>query len=165
MVFNNQKNTMKKILSILSVSLLLVVNTGCIKGEDPCTPRSVQNEQAAMTTFATTNGINATVHTSGINYEIISQGSGVNPTLQSTLTVNYVGKYMDGSIFDQTTTTPAVFPLSNVIAGWQIILPLIQKGGRIKMIIPSSLAYGCAGYRSVPPDAILFFDVTLVDVQ
>ena len=142
---------MKKFLSILSISILLFCNTSCLKDDQVCTPRSVQNEQATMTSFATTNGI--------------TQGSGVAPTLQSTLTVNYVGKYMDGTIFDQTNGTPAVFPLSNVIAGWQIILPQIQKGGRIKMIIPSSLAYGCTGYRSVPPDAVLFFDVTLVDVQ
>lgn len=156
---------MKKFLSILSISILLFCNTSCLKDDQVCTPRSVQNEQAAMTSFATTNGINAIVHSSGVNYEIITQGSGVAPTLQSTLTVNYVGKYMDGTIFDQTNGTPAVFPLSNVIAGWQIILPQIQKGGRIKMIIPSSLAYGCTGYLSVPPDAVLFFDVTLVDVQ
>ena len=62
---------MKKFLSILSISILLFCNTSCLKDDQVCTPRSVQNEQATMTSFATTNGINAIVHSSGVNYEII----------------------------------------------------------------------------------------------
>ncbi len=156
---------MKKNLSVISVSMLLVGITGCLKGDEQCTPKNVQSEQAAMTAFANSNGINATIHASGINYQIINQGSGPTPTAQSKVTANYVGKFLNGTIFDQSNGTPIVFSLSGVIAGWQIALPLIQKGGVIKMIIPSSLAYGCTGYRTIPPDEVLYFEVTLVDVQ
>ena len=129
---------MKKFLSIISISILLLGTSSCLKDVDSCTPKSVQTEASAT------------------------------PTISSTVTANYVGKFItNNSTFDQTTpaTGPAAFPLNGVIAGWQIALPLIQKGGTIKFIIPSSLAYGCTGFRTIGPDEILFFEVTLVDVM
>lgn len=156
---------MKNYISAFLISATLINITGCLKGDEPCTPKNVQSEQAAMTAFANSNGITATIHPSGINYQIVNQGSGPTPTVQSTLTANYVGKFLNGNIFDQSNGNPIVFNLSGVIAGWQIALPLIQKGGVIKMIIPSSLAYGCAGRGSIGPDQVLYFEVTLVDVQ
>jgi len=52
-----------------------------------------------------------------------------------------------------------------VISGWQIGIPLIQKGGFIKLIIPSALGYGCRGTGPIPGDAIIYFDIQLLDVQ
>ena len=159
---------MKKFLSIISISILLLGTSSCLKDVDSCTPKSVQTEASAIAAYATANGINGTTHPSGIYYEIVNPGSGPTPTISSTVTANYVGKFItNNSTFDQTTpaTGPAAFPLNGVIAGWQIALPLIQKGGTIKFIIPSSLAYGCTGFRSIGPDEILYFEVTLVDVQ
>jgi len=71
---------------------------------------------------------------------------------------------LDGTTFDQQTDASKTgWPLGSLIAGWQIGLPLIQKGGKIKLIVPSSLAYGCGG--NLPANSILYFDVHLVDVQ
>lgn len=159
---------MKKFLSIISISILLLGNTACLKGDEACTPKSVQSEQAAIQAYATANNITGAFHSSGIYYEIVNPGSGPTPTSTSTVTANYTGRFItNNTIFDQTTpaTGPASFPLNGVIAGWQIALPLIQKGGNIKIIIPSSLAYGCTGFRTIAPDEVLFFDITLVDVQ
>ena len=159
---------MKTILSVISISLLLVVNTGCLKGDDPCTPKSVQSEQAAILAYASANGIVGTSHPSGIYYEILNAATGPQATSSSTVTVNYVGKFIsNNTVFDQTTpaTGPVSFALNGVIAGWQTAIPLAAKGQTIKMIIPSSLAYGCTGFRTIPPDEVLFFEVTLVDVQ
>jgi len=61
--------------------------------------------------------------------------------------------------------TRSGWTLSSLIEGWKIGIPLIKKGGRIKLIIPSALAYGCTGYASIPPNTPLYFDVTLTDVQ
>ncbi len=155
---------MKKIISIVTISILLFGNINCIK-DDSCNPKSVQSEQAAILAYAAANNINAVAHPSGLYYEVINQGSGATPTTLSTVSVRYVGKFTNGNTFDSQTGTPVTFPLSNVIAGWQIGIPLIQKGGTIKLIIPSSMAYGCTGYASIPPNSILFFEVNLIDVQ
>lgn len=118
-----------------------------------------------MGNYATANGLTVTDHSSGIQYQVISAGAGQTPTLSSTVSVRYTGKLMDGTVFDSATGTPVTFPLNQVIPGWQLALPLIAEGGLIRVIIPSSLAYGCAGYGSIPPNAVLFFEIQLVDVQ
>ena len=92
-------------------------------------------------------------------------GSGASPVASSTVTVSYVGKHLDNTLFD-TSTSPLAVPLSSVIDGWKTGLPFIKKGGRIKMVIPSALAYACAGNLPViQPNEPLFFDVTLNDVK
>jgi FKBP-type peptidyl-prolyl cis-trans isomerase FkpA len=144
---------------------LILIGTGCIK-DDTCSPKSPTNEAAQIQAYASANGINATAHSSGLYYEIIDTGSGATATVNSGIVITYTGKLLNGNIFDQQTTpnSPA-WELSKLIEGWRLGIPLIQKGGHIKLIIPSSLAYGCTGYGSIPGDAILFFDIELVDVQ
>lgn len=157
---------MKKTISILFLSLLLTGAGSCIK-DTGCQDKTLISEQAAITGYATANGITATAHSSGIYYEIINPGSGATANLNSTVKVNYVGKYVsNGTIFDQTTvaTGPVSFVLGGVIPGWQLGIPLIQKGGSIKLIIPSSLAYGCSGRSPIPSNAILYFEIELLDV-
>jgi FKBP-type peptidyl-prolyl cis-trans isomerase FkpA len=145
------------------VSLFLF--TGCLK-DDSCTPKTVQSETAAMLSYANANGITPTTHSSGMLYQIVTAGAGATPTATSTVTVRYTGKFMDGRVFDSNATgSPISFGLNQVIQGWQLGLPLIKKDGLIKLIIPSSLAYGCAGYGSIPGDAVLYFEVQLIDVQ
>ena len=150
------------ILAIL-VSFLLITSGSCIKDE-VCDDKSIDSERPAITAYATANSINATAHSSGVYYEILAAGSGATPNSNSNVTVKYIGKRLDGTIFDDKTTTPVTFRLGDVILGWQSGLPLIQKGGRIKLIIPSSLGYGCTGFGAVPSNTILFFDIELIDV-
>ena len=151
------------ILAIL-VSFLLFMNGSCIK-DDVCNDKSIDSERSTITSYATANSINATAHSSGVYYEIMTAGSGATPNSNSNVTVKYIGKRLDGTIFDDKSTTPVTFRLGDVILGWQSGLPQIQKGGRIKLIIPSSLGYGCKGFGAVPSNTILFFDIELVDVQ
>lgn len=152
---------MKKWVLLLAITSAL---SGCVK-DTSCSPKSVESEKAVMENYALANGINATVHSSGLMYEIVNPGSGASPNASSGITVNYTGKLLDGTIFD-ASTSPVQLLLSQAISGWQIGLPLIQKGGVIKLIIPSSLAWGCtgAGSGAIPRDAVVYFDVTLVDV-
>jgi FKBP-type peptidyl-prolyl cis-trans isomerase FkpA len=110
--------------------------------------------------------MSVTAHSSGLFYEIIDPGSGGMPTPNSKIFITYQGKLLDGTMFDhQDVPNTSGWPLSGLIEGWRIGLPLIQKGGRIKLLIPSALAYGCEPYQSLPGSSILFFDITLVDVQ
>jgi FKBP-type peptidyl-prolyl cis-trans isomerase FkpA len=153
-----------KKLFVLSVSLVIVF-TGCNK-DKTCKPKSIDSETAQMQAFAATNGITATRHSSGLYYEIISPGNGQIPAANSKIVITYTGKFMNGETFDELTTpNTEAWPLSDLIRGWAIGIPLIKEGGRIKLIIPSSLGYGCEQYYSIPGNSVLYFDVTLVDVQ
>jgi FKBP-type peptidyl-prolyl cis-trans isomerase FkpA len=158
--------------SNLLASLLFVValsGTGCLKnaGSNGCTDKLVSSEVAAMQTYATNNGMTASTHSSGIMYQVINPGSGVTPTGTSRVFVKYTGKYIsNNNTFDsQADHTQTGWFLNTLIPGWQIGIPLINEGGIIKLIVPSSLAYGCRGFAAIPPDAILYFEIELVDVQ
>lgn len=156
---------MKTIFLVLGLSAILSLTGGCLK-DDSCKDKTVQSEQAAMSAFATTNGITTTAHSSGLLYQIINQGNGQPLTVNSQVSVKYTGKLANGTIFEQVTTATNFFSLTGVIAGWQIGLPLIQKGGTIRLIIPSSMAWGCKGSGAkIPANSIVYFEIELVDVK
>jgi FKBP-type peptidyl-prolyl cis-trans isomerase len=155
---------MKK--SVIAFIGMVLFSLSCGKTSDTgCTPAPVSSEKSAMVAYCTTNSINYTEHPSGILYEIVSAGTGTAPTLASTVSCLYTGKLMNGTTFDAATSNPATFPLANVIEGWKIGIPLLKTGGRIKMVIPSALAYSCVGTTGIAPNSPLFFDVTLVQVR
>lgn len=155
---------MKKTFLSLLAFLPLILLSGCVK-DRVCKAQTVQSEEAEMQSYASSIGMTYTRHSTGLYYQILSQGSGAYPTFSSICTVRYTGKLLNGTIFDSQTTTPVSFPLGNVIAGWQAGLSLIQKGGVIRLLIPSSLGYGCQANGTIPANSILYFDVELVDVQ
>jgi FKBP-type peptidyl-prolyl cis-trans isomerase FkpA len=155
---------MKKIFLFFASIVILAGGIGCIK-DTTCKNKSVDSERAQMEAYATANGIAATSHSSGVYYEITNPGNSIKPSLSSTIFVNYVGKRMDGTQFDAGTTPAGGWVLSGLIQGWHIGLPLIGEGGSIKLIIPSSLAYGCEGVGPIAGNSVLFFDITLTDVQ
>ncbi|MBG6236475.1 FKBP-type peptidyl-prolyl cis-trans isomerase [Pedobacter sp. CAN_A7] len=105
-------------------------------------------------------------HPSGVYYAISAPGSGGQPiSLRSSLTVNYTGKTLDGVTFDSSTDGTAVLPLNGVVAGWQEVLPLLKKGGKMRMLIPSPLAYGRGGTPAgTLANTVLDFDVEVLDV-
>ncbi len=155
---------MKKILIVFSVTLTLFAGDGCIK-DAACKDKTVQSEQGEIVNYAATQGINATGHSSGLYYQVINPGSGPTPGPGSTITIKYIGKLLNGATFDDKTTTPVSYTLSSMIQGFQVGLPLIQKGGTIKLIVPSSMGYGCNGFGAVFSNSILYFEVELTDVQ
>lgn len=120
-------------------------------------------EIAVIQNYLTANSLTATQHSSGIFYSISSEGSGDSPNLCSSITVKYKGMLLNGSVFDESTTNVS-FPLINLIVGWQKGLPLITKGGRIRLYIPPSLGYGSASQSGIPGNSTLIFDIDLVGV-
>lgn len=102
-----------------------------------------------------------------IYYTIMKEGNGRQVRLTDTVTVHYKGYVLsDGTVFDQTREKPAAFPLNRLIRGWQIGVPLLKTGGRIKIIIPSGLAYGIRTRASkIPPNSILVFEVEVLDAK
>lgn len=157
---------MRKIFGSLFFALAIVVTVISCNKDESCTEKTVASEQGTMQAYATANSFSTVAHSSGIQYNIISAGNSTRPTASSTVKVRYTGKLMNGTTFDATNGTETIeFPLSGVIAGWQIGIPLIGEGGVIELLIPSSLAYGCAGRSpAIPPYSVLYFRVELVDV-
>jgi FKBP-type peptidyl-prolyl cis-trans isomerase FkpA len=158
-----------KVLSFLLCTVIISM-LGCIKGgtaSGGCTDKLVTSEAAAIEAYANTNGITASAHSSGIYYQVINPGTGVTATSTSKIFVKYTGRFItNNNIFDeQNNSTLTGWTLGGLIPGWQIGIPLIKEGGTIKLIIPSSLAYGCRGYNTIPGDAVLYFQIELVDVQ
>jgi len=158
---------MKIYLSILFLISAISLSS-CIKeGVDPYVQVQEQlaKDEVVIKKFIADNNIPALRHETGVYYQILEPGSGNYVyTVNSKVSTNYKGRLLDGSVFDQSTSAIS-FPLGNVIAGWQIGVPLIQKGGKIRLFIPSGYGYGARGSGSIPSNAVLDFDIELVNAQ
>ena len=104
---------------------------------------------------------------SGLQYEVIEQGEGAQPTAADTVRCHYEGRLTDGTVFDSSYRRgePAEFPLNGVIAGWTEGLQLMKEGAKYRFYIPQQLGYGARGAgSSIPPYAALVFDVELISI-
>jgi FKBP-type peptidyl-prolyl cis-trans isomerase len=167
---NNLKTCYSSILSLFLIILGIAFFAACSKSDnnDPqstaCTLTaqykndSSATQRAQMIAFCNNNGITYTIRPSGILYQITASGDTAKPNLCASLTMTYTGKLMTGIQFDKGTIT---FPLKDLIVGWQIAVPLIGKGGKIKMVIPSSLAYGPNANGSIPANSPLYFEMSI----
>ena len=103
---------------------------------------------------------------SGLQYEVINDGTGATPTASSTVRTHYEGTLISGEVFDSSYKRgqPAEFPVGGVIAGWTEALQLMQEGAKWRLYIPSNLAYGERAAGSIPPHSTLIFDIELLQV-
>lgn len=113
--------------------------------------------------YLAAEGITAQSTSSGLHYVIETAGVGDHPGLNAVVAVFYKGYFLDGDVFDQTNANPVSFPLKNVILGWQEGIQLFKKDGKGKLFLPSALAYGSNPPPGIPANAVLAFDVELVD--
>ena len=105
---------------------------------------------------------------SGLQYEILSTGSGEKPTTENQVTVHYHGTLTDGTVFDSSVDRgqPATFGVTQVIKGWTEALQLMSTGDKWKLTIPSDLAYGDQGAGGmIGPGATLIFEVELLSIN
>ena len=105
---------------------------------------------------------------SGLQYKVITEGTGRSPKATDSVKCHYEGFLIDGTVFDSSVQRgqPATFPLEGVIAGWTEGLQLMKEGGKTRFFIPYNLAYGEAGAAgAIPPYAALIFDVELIEVK
>lgn len=101
----------------------------------------------------------------GLYYVILNPGEGnFKYTAESQVLAKYTGRLLNGQIFDSSSTGIG-FYLTRVITGWQDGIPLVQKGGKIRLLIPSVMAYGSRGQGAIPANAVLDFDVEVIDLR
>lgn len=108
-----------------------------------------------------------TVTESGLQYEVLTAGSGVTPGAASRVSTHYEGKLIDGRVFDSSYQRgrPADFPVNGVIAGWTEALQMMEEGAKWRLYVPYHLAYGEKGAGGlIGPYTTLIFDVELISV-
>ncbi|MFK5952423.1 MAG: FKBP-type peptidyl-prolyl cis-trans isomerase [Desulfobacterium sp.] len=108
-----------------------------------------------------------TVTESGLQYKVLTEGSGKKPALTDTVETHYEGKTLEGKIFDSSykrgeTTS---FPLNGVIKGWTEALQLMAEGAKYELYIPADLAYGATGSGAIEPYSTLIFTVELIAIK
>tara|TARA_Y100000589_G_scaffold330773_1_gene381526 strand:+ start:855 stop:1559 length:705 start_codon:yes stop_codon:yes gene_type:complete len=126
---------------------------------------NVEAGQKFLSENAKRNGVVTT--NTGLQYEVLVEGTGDSPKENDKVTVHYHGTLIDGTVFDSSVDRgkPATFPVNGVIPGWVEALQLMNQGAKYKLFIPSELAYGERGAGgSIGPNATLIFEVELISI-
>ena len=127
-----------------------------------------EKEKAAGIEFLAENGKKEGITTtaSGLQYEILTEGSGAKPLASNKVKVHYHGTLIDGTVFDSSKDRgqPAEFGLGQVIKGWTEGLQLMAVGSKFKFYIPQELGYGARAQGSIPAYSTLIFEVELLDI-
>ncbi|MEO0369106.1 MAG: FKBP-type peptidyl-prolyl cis-trans isomerase [Pseudomonadota bacterium] len=127
------------------------------------------NNKAASDAFIEKNAsaANVKVTASGLQYEVLREGKGEAPQADSMVELHYMGKTIDGTVFDSSYDrgAPATFSTAGVIPGFSEGIQLMKEGGKIRLFIPAAMAYGENGPPSIGPNQALIFEVELIDVK
>lgn len=120
--------------------------------------------EAFLAENAKKEGVQTTA--SGLQYQILEEGTGATPTATSTVKVHYTGTLIDGTKFDSSVDRgePIEFPLNGVIPGWTEGLQLMKEGGKAMLYVPYTLGYGERGGGPIPPYSTLIFEVELIEI-
>ncbi|MBU1012854.1 MAG: FKBP-type peptidyl-prolyl cis-trans isomerase [Bacteroidetes bacterium] len=157
---------MKKIIPILII-IVFITLASCSKKEDMITPADqLKLDIALIQGYLASNNLTAQRTNSGLHYIITEEGTGVDkPTINHRVTVNYIGYYLDTKeVFDQSRTgSPLTILLAHTINGWIEGIPLFSKGAKGILLIPSGLAYGPFPPSGVKPNAVMIFEIELLD--
>ena len=161
----NKKSIFNRL--VIAVLLLSTLTFSCSKAsKDNCdvTNKVVPaNELIQLENYIESKNIIADKDAKGFYYSINSIGNSKKPTACSNVTVNYVGKLINGQVFDQNQNI--TFNLQGLINGWQIAMPYIGEQGEITIYLPPSLGYGVQGKGNIPSNAITIFTITLLKVN
>lgn len=124
----------------------------------------MEKDLEIIANYISTNNLNAQSTSTGLHYVILDEGTGNFPSSTDDVTVRYKGYFTDGAVFEQSDNAGITFNLQQVISGWTEGIPKFKEGGEGILLLPSALAYGPDGNSSIPPNTVLIFDVTLLDI-
>jgi len=154
---------------MMIAALLAVLASGAMAQEPPSPPSP--NAANADYHFRYLNRLDPALGwrrtVSGLRYRKVSgTGRGPRPAATDTVTIHYVGRFIDGAEFDSSVSRgePATFPLPRLIRGWQEGVPLMGVGDRYEFAVPYNLAYGYAGRGPIPGGATLIFTIDLIAI-
>lgn len=155
---------MKKYFLLLL--LIPIAFFACKKDKTVSAEEQAKIDKAVILKYLADNSLVADSTASGLYYVIADSGIGPNPTSNSLVKVYYKGYLTNGVTFDENPAgLPRDFLLNGVIKGWTEGVPLIKKGGMIKLLIPSALGYGATEQASIPASSVLIFDIKLDSFQ
>lgn len=147
---------------VLFTCLTILFMSSCNKKLSP--EEQMNKDQEIITNYINDNNLDAQKTSSGLHYVIQDLGTGNHPNSTDNVTVRYKGYFTDGGVFDESDSDGITFNLQQVIAGWTEGIPKLKEGGDGILLIPSALAYGPDGSSSIPPNTVLIFDVSLLDI-
>ena|SRR5215217_5094702 len=149
---------------LLFFCLVIAGLAACKKSDKFDAEAQAKLDDAQIVKYLSDNNITAVKDGSGLYYQIITAGSAEKPTTSNGVYLTYEGKLMSNGTVFETKETPYYFAnLGSLIQGWQIGVPKIGRGGRVKIFVPSGLAYKDQATGSIPANAVLIFDITLVN--
>lgn len=150
----------------MRIASLLTIATLTLSPLSLMAQSALEKGQQFLQENAKKEGVKSTP--SGLQYLVVTEGSGKSPKATDTVLVHYKGTLLDGTEFDSSykRNQPISFPLNQVIPGWTEGVQLMKEGGKYRFFIPSNLAYGSRGAGgAIGPDETLIFDVELLKVQ
>ena len=175
---------MQKLVLLFGAVLLIMsaCNEKCENEFGECPEDQLAKDIETIENYLEENNLTAVRHASELFYIIEEEGTGEFPENGQQVAVNYVGRFLDGKVFDTSIESvareeaifnenrayqPFEFQLGrgSVISGWDIGIKLMKEGGKSTLIIPSFLAYGPRGSGTIPANTVLLFEVELVDIK
>lgn len=156
----------KKELKMTLEEAQMAIQAAILESMDKLAKKNLEAEKAFLAENGKKAGIKTTA--SGLQYEVIRDGSGPKPIETDTVKVDYVGTLLDGTKFDSSIDAgePAVFEVGQVIPGWVEAVQLMPVGSKYRVWIPSALAYGAEGSQGgIAPNSLLIFEIDLLGIE
>jgi FKBP-type peptidyl-prolyl cis-trans isomerase FkpA len=149
---------------VLSLFIALIALASCTRAPSADMVKQAKIDDSVIRVYLSNNPtIKAVKDPSGLYYQVVKQGTGAYPKSNSLVTVNYQGKLINGKPFDSHNGYSA--SLDDLVKGWQMGIPHVKQGGNILLFVPSGLGYGPSGGGPIPGNAVLIFDIDLVDFK
>ncbi len=153
------------IWAAFAIAMVVILSAGAITAQ----ARDEAN-WSRMQAYLTDNKAKAgvKVQPSGVQWRVLKKGGkgGGTPSPNATVVVRYKGSLIDGTVFDQTdpAAQPAIFNLKQLIKGWQEVIPMMERGDKVEIVLPPELGYGSKGSGDkIGPDQVLVFEIELFD--
>jgi len=157
---------MLKSLGIIVIVILIIMAIKMLSGNSEAAKKALEEGRKFLEQNKKNEGVQST--SSGLQYQFLRQGNGgATPTASDKVEVHYHGSLIDGTVFDSSVNRgqTITFGLSQVIPGWTEGLQLMSEGDKLRLFIPSELAYGKRSAGKIPPNSTLIFDVELIKIN
>lgn len=145
------------------LAILFVLFISCGNDDQPVDYVKVNDDEIQR--YLAENDLQAERSETGLYYIIDEEGTGAQPTSNDQVRVAYKGYFLNGNVFDQSSSEGISFNLQQVIRGWTEGITYFKEGGSGMLLVPSQLGYGFRDYRGIPGGSVLIFEIDLLEVN